>query len=415
MSEPHVTGSTSRLITELATSYVPSRLPEDLPDAYCEGDIATVPLVEEPHLDSWQPDIPEAYLAMAPEELTRRIEAAKAALGTRLLILGHHYQRDDVIRFADFRGDSFKLAKEAAARTEADFILFCGVHFMAESADILTTPEQTVMLPNLAAGCSMADMAQPQDVYASWDEITSVVDAERTIPITYMNSDAKLKAFVGRNGGAVCTSSNAPAVLRWAFERGDRVLFFPDQHLGRNTAKKLGIDPRSETVVWNPSQRMGGLSVEQVERSKVLLWQGHCSVHVRFKLEQIEKARAAHPGCRVVVHPECTEAVVDAADADGSTEFIIDYVKSGPPGVYAVGTEINLVHRLNEEVKSEGKTAFCLDPIVCPCSTMYRIHPAYQAWVLDELLEGRIVNRIRVDDETREWALVALQRMLAIT
>ncbi len=395
--------------------YVPARLPEDLPDAYCEGDIATVPLVEEAHRDAWQPDIPQRYLDTPPAELHDRIRAAKAALGRRLLILGHHYQRDDVIQFADFRGDSFKLAREAADHPEADFILFCGVHFMAESADILTRPDQLVLLPNLAAGCSMADMAQPRDVYASWDELTTVVAAERTIPITYMNCAAALKAFVGRNGGAVCTSSNAPAVLQWAFERGERVLFFPDQHLGRNTAKKLGIDPRSQTAVWSPAQRRGGLSAEQIERSKVLLWQGHCSVHVRFKLEQIERARAERPGCRVVVHPECTQAVVDAADADGSTEFIRQYVHDGPPGVYAVGTEINLVHRLHDEVKDQGKTVFCLDPVVCPCSTMYRIHPAYLAWVLEELVQGRAVNRISVDAETREGALLALRRMLAIT
>ena len=395
--------------------YLPARLPEDLPDAYCEGDIATVPLVEEAHRDAWQPDIPQRYLDTPPAELHDRIRAARTALGRRLLILGHHYQRDDVIQFADVRGDSFKLAREAADRPEADFILFCGVHFMAESADILTRPDQLVLLPNLAAGCSMADMAQPQDVYASWDELTAVVDAERTIPITYMNSAASLKAFVGRNGGAVCTSSNAPAVLKWAFERGERVLFFPDQHLGRNTAKKLGIDPRSETAVWSPARPQGGLSAEQIERSKVLLWQGHCSVHVRFKVEQIEKARAEHPGCLVVVHPECTQAVVDAADADGSTEFIIQYVHDGPPGVYAVGTEINLVHRLHEEVQDQGKTVFCLDPVVCPCSTMYRIHPAYLAWVLEELVGGRAVNRISVDEETREGALLALRRMLAIT
>ena len=398
----------------VAMEYDAPRLPEDLPDAYCEGDIATVPLLQEPHRASWQTEIPERYLAMDADELADRIRGVKAALGERLLILGHHYQRDDVIRFADFRGDSFKLAREAADRPEADFILFCGVHFMAESADILTRPDQAVMLPNLAAGCSMADMAQPQDVYASWDELTSVVPAERTIPITYMNSDAKLKAFVGRSGGAVCTSSNATAVLQWAFQRGDRVLFFPDQHLGRNAGKKLGIDPLDAMAVWNPAQRRGGLTAEQIERSKILLWQGHCSVHVRFKVDQIDKARAQHPGCKVVVHPECTEAVVDAADAEGSTEFIINYVKNGPPGVYAVGTEINLVHRLHEEVKDQGKTVFCLDPIVCPCATMYRIHPAYQAWVLEELVAGRIVNQIRVDDETREWANVALQRMLEI-
>ncbi len=397
------------------SSYVPETLPPNLPDEACETDIATVPLVSEPHLTNWQPEIPDEYLRLSGDELRERIRAARAQLGDRLLILGHHYQRDDIIEFADFRGDSFKLAQQAADNSRAEFIIFCGVHFMAESADILTTPEQSVILPNLAAGCSMADMAQPEDVYDAWDDLSEVVDSERVIPITYMNSAASLKAFVGKHGGAVCTSSNATAVLQWAFEQGDQVLFFPDQHLGRNTGKRLGIDPRTQTAVWSPRKALGGLSPERIAQSKILLWQGHCSVHVRFRVDQIERARQEHPGVRVVVHPECPEPVVDAADADGSTEFIINYVRNGPPGVYAVGTEINLVHRLNEEVKHEGKTAFCLDPVVCPCATMYRIHPAYLAWVTEGLVEGRVTNPITVDDDTREWARVALDRMLAIT
>ena len=397
------------------TTYVPETLPPNLPDEACETDIATIPLASEPHLPDWQPEIPQEYLRLSGDELRERIRAARAELGERLLILGHHYQRDDIIEFADFRGDSFKLAQQAAENSEADYIIFCGVHFMAESADILTTPQQTVILPNLAAGCSMADMAQPEDVYDAWDDLGEVVDTDRVIPITYMNSAASLKAFVGKNGGAVCTSSNATAVLEWAFEQGDQVLFFPDQHLGRNTGKRLGIDPQTQTAVWSPRKLNGGLSEERIEQSKILLWQGHCSVHIRFRVDQIERAREEHPGVRVVVHPECTQQVVDAADADGSTEFIINYVRNGPPGTYAVGTEINLVHRLNEEVAHEGKTAFCLDPVVCPCATMYRIHPAYLAWVTEALIEGRVVNPITVDDDTRKWARVALDRMLAIT
>ena len=397
------------------STFVPEVLPPNLPDEACETDIATIPLASEPHLPDWQPEIPQEYLRLSADELRERIGAARQELGDRLLILGHHYQRDDIIEFADFRGDSFKLAQQAAENSEADYIVFCGVHFMAESADILTTPEQSVILPNLAAGCSMADMAQPEDVYDAWDDLGQVVDTDRVIPITYMNSAASLKAFVGKNGGAVCTSSNATAVLEWAFEQGDQVLFFPDQHLGRNTGKRLGIDPRTQTAVWSPRKINGGLTEERIEQSKILLWQGHCSVHIRFRVDQIERAREEHPGVRVVVHPECTQQVVDAADADGSTEFIINYVRNGPPGVYAVGTEINLVHRLNEEVAPDGKTAFCLDPVICPCATMYRIHPAYLAWVTESLVEGRVVNPITVDDDTRKWARVALDRMLAIT
>ncbi len=401
--------------TIVETNFVPDILPPDLPDEACETDIATIPLAAEPHLANWQPEIPAAYLRLSGDELRERIRAARAVLGDRLLILGHHYQRDDIIEFADFRGDSFKLAQQAADNSAAEYIVFCGVHFMAESADILTTPEQTVILPNLAAGCSMADMAQPEDVYDAWADLGEVVDTERVIPITYMNSAASLKAFVGKNGGAVCTSSNATAVLEWAFAQGDQVLFFPDQHLGRNTGKRLGIDPRTQTAVWSPRKAFGGLPPQRIADSKILLWQGHCSVHIRFRVDQIARAREEHPGVRVVVHPECPEPVVDAADADGSTEFIINYVRNGPPGVYAVGTEINLVHRLNAEVAAEGKTAFCLDPVICPCATMYRIHPAYLAWVTESLVAGRAVNPITVDAETRKWARVALDRMLAIT
>ena len=410
MSTPRL-GGPAKVV---ASDYVAPRLPEDLPDAYCEGDIATVPLVEEPHRVSWQPEIPERYLSMPADELADRIRGVRAALGERLLILGHHYQRDDVIRFTDIRGDSFKLAREAADRPEADFILFCGVHFMAESADILTRPDQAVMLPNLAAGCSMADMAQPQDVYASWDELTSVVDAERTIPITYMNSAASLKAFVGRNGGAVCTSSNAPAVLRWAFERGDRVLFFPDQHLGRNTGKRLGIDPRSEMALWNPARPMGGLEAGRSEQPRPAL---------------------AGP----LLGARALQGRADRAGAGAAPRL----PRRGAPGVHRGRRRCRRRRRLDgvhhplrqgraarrlrrghrdqprapaqRRVQAEGKTAFCLDPVVCPCATMYRIHPAYQAWVLEELIAGRIVNQIRVDDDTRAWAQVALRRMLEIT
>ena len=397
------------------SDYIPERLPPNLPDENCEVGISTVPLGNEKNKNDWQTDIPSRYLDMSALELSERIRDAKANLGNQLTILGHHYQRDDVIQFSDFRGDSFGLAQQAAERTDTKFFLFCGVHFMAESADILTSPDQVVMLPNLAAGCSMADMAIPIDVYGSWTELENTSGIESTIPITYMNSAASLKAFVGKHGGAVCTSSNAEATLRWAFQRGERVLFFPDQHLGRNSAKKIGIDPKTEMAVWNPRKPLGGLDPIQISKSKILLWQGHCSVHIRFNVEQIERARIEFPECKIVVHPECTEQVVEASDANGSTEFIVKYLRNAPPGVYGVGTEINLVHRLQRELKSEGKTIFCLDPIVCPCSTMYRIHPAYVCWVLESLINGYIVNQIKVDDETRHWATFALERMLAIS
>jgi quinolinate synthase len=392
----------------------PTRNGAALPDSACETGLQTIPLVQERSFTRWQTDIPAAYRGLDVSELTRRINAARAALDTRAIILGHHYQREDIIQFADVRGDSFKLAQWAAQQRQAEYIVFCGVHFMAESADILTAPEQQVILPNLAAGCSMADMAQPTDVYKAWDALQRS-GIGGIVPVTYVNSAAALKAFCGRNGGIVCTSSNAASVLRWAFERGKRVFFFPDQHLGRNTGVRLGI-PEDEMVLWDydwPFDDLGGNRVEQLSRSRIILWQGHCSVHARFTAEQIRNARAQYPDVRVVVHPECRLDVVQAADASGSTEFIARYVREAPAGsVIGVGTEINLVQRLAHE--HPDKTVFCLDPIVCPCSTMYRVHPAYLCWVLEELSQGRVVNRVTVDPETARWAKVALDRMLQV-
>ena len=383
------------------------------PDTCPTDALVPVPLSQEPAFITWQQDIPRAYLDMSPEELDQRITRARAALGKKLVILGHHYQRDEVIKFADFTGDSFKLSQLAAAQTSAEYVLFCGVHFMAESADILTPETVRVMLPNIAAGCSMADMADPDDVYAAWDEISEALDGAATvIPVTYMNSTASLKSFVGERNGIVCTSSNAGKTFAWAFERGDKILFFPDQHLGRNTGYQMGI-PLDEMALWNWRMPHGGLTPEQIRKAKVILWQGHCSTHQRFSVEQIEKARREHPGVKVIVHPETRWEVVQAADAWGSTEVIIKAVTEAPAGsVWAVGTEINLVNRLAKA--NPDKTVFCLDPVVCPCSTMYRIHPAYLAWVLEGLLQGHIVNEIKVDAETRRWSLVALERMLAL-
>ncbi|HEX6799132.1 MAG TPA: quinolinate synthase NadA [Ktedonobacterales bacterium] len=363
--------------------------------------------------------IPREYALMDAAELDRRIAAARAELGTRLVILGHHYQRDEIIKYADARGDSFKLAQFAAARPEADYIVFCGVHFMAESADILSGPRQRVILPNPAAGCSMADMANIAEVEECWEALDEIYRDEpdgegqqAVIPVTYMNSAANLKAFCGRHGGIVCTSSNAEQVLRWAFARGRRVLFFPDEHLGRNTALKMGIS-EDQIVVWNQREDYGGIEDDaQLVGARVILWKGWCSTHQRFTAEQIASARAQYPGVRVVVHPECRHEVVAAADLNGSTEYIIKAIEESAPGtVWAVGTEINLVKRLATE--HPDKTIFCLDPIVCPCSTMYRIHPAYLAWVLEALVEGRVLNQVRVDNEAARWAKIALERMLA--
>jgi quinolinate synthase len=358
-----------------------------------------------------QERIPRSYFKMDPVERDARIWALRNQLGERLVILGHHYQRDEVIQFADFRGDSFKLSLEAATRTDAEFLLFCGVHFMAESADILSGPNQRVILPNLEAGCSMADMAKPEDVQACWDALAAL-GIEKVVPITYMNSAASIKAFCGREGGIVCTSSNAPRVFDWAFERGERILFFPDEHLGRNTGVAKGIS-EDEMVVWDPFKPLGGNTPEALQNAKVILWKGFCSVHARFSVEQIEAARAEFPGVHVIVHPECKLEVVKAADSYGSTEFIIDTIRDAPDGtVWAVGTEVNLVNRLNNEFPN--KHVFCLDPVICPCSTMYRVHPAYILWTLEHLVEDKIVNVITVDEETRRDALVALDRMLAV-
>jgi quinolinate synthase len=358
-----------------------------------------------------QQRIPRDYFKMAAIERDARIWALRNQLGDRLVVLGHHYQRDEVIQFADFRGDSFKLSQQAAARTDAELILFCGVHFMAESADILSRNGAQVILPNLEAGCSMADMAKAEDVEACWQALRDL-GIEGIVPITYMNSAASLKAFCGRNGGIVCTSSNAARVYDWAFARGEKVLFFPDEHLGRNTGVRKGI-PTEQMVVWDPFQPLGGNTPEALRAATVILWKGFCSVHARFSVEQIEAARTAHPDVNVIVHPECRHEVVQAADSDGSTEFIINTISAAPSGTtWAVGTEINLVNRLQQEMPD--KTIFCLDPVICPCSTMYRVHPAYVLWTLEHLVEGEVVNRITVDPVTRRDALVALDRMLAV-
>ena len=367
-----------------------------------------------------QRPLPERYTTASPDDLARWIGEAKAAVGERLMILGHHYQRTDVMRWADARGDSFALSRTAADRRDAEYVVFCGVHFMAEAADILTADHQQVLLPDLNAGCSMADMADLDQVEEAWEELASTTDVERIVPITYMNSSAALKAFVGRHGGAVCTSSNARAVLTWALDpegtgcpQGEKVLFFPDQHLGRNTALALGYAP-GEMAVWDPRHELGGLTEADVKAARLLLWKGHCSVHQRFRPEHVAAFRAEHPGGTVVVHPECANDVVEVADLVGSTDFIIRAVADAPAGaVLGVGTEIHLVHRLDQE--HPDKTVVCLDPLVCPCSTMSRIDPQHLAWVLEDLVQGEVRNRITVDPETAEWARVALERMLAIT
>jgi quinolinate synthase len=360
----------------------------------------------------WQ-KISPAYMRIDPKELTERIRVARAKLGDRLLILGHHYQRDEVIEFADFRGDSFNLSRQAAERKGVEYIMFCGVHFMAETADILTGPDVSVILPNMTAGCSMADMANQDDVLDCWDDLQDVLGAYGGIvPITYMNSTAGIKAHCGANGGIVCTSSNAAATFKWALEREDRILFLPDQHLGRNTGVKLGIG-LDEMLVWDPNKPLGGHTPDALRAARLILWKGHCSVHTRFSVEQIESARERYPDVNIIVHPECTKEVVDAADSSGSTEFILNAIRDAAPGtVWGVGTEISMVNRL--AAQNPEKTIFCLDPVVCPCSTMYRIHPAYLLWVLDALNEGVVVNRISVEDMTRANARIALDRMLSV-
>ena len=365
-----------------------------------------------------QGQLPEEYKLAGAAELDARIRAAKAALGDRAVVLGHFYQRDEVIEYADFVGDSFQLANAALTRPDAEAIIFCGVHFMAETADILSRPDQAVILPNLAAGCSMADMADIDSVTECWEQLEELFGTEPdadgrvpVIPVTYMNSSAALKGFCGEHGGIVCTSSNAATVLEWAFERGQRVLFFPDQHLGRNTAKAMGV-PLEQMPMWNPRKDLGGNDERALQDSRVILWHGFCSVHKRFNVGQIDKARAEFPGVQVIVHPECPMEVVDAADSAGSTDFIRKAIAAATePTTFAVGTEINLVNRLAAEYPQH--TIFCLDPVICPCSTMYRIHPGYLAWVLEALVRGEVVNRITVEEDVAAPAKVALERMLA--
>ncbi|MDP9404229.1 MAG: quinolinate synthase NadA [Actinomycetota bacterium] len=360
-----------------------------------------------------QSPLPDRYTTATPAQLSDWTAAAKDALGDRLLILGHHYQRDEVMRWADARGDSFGLSRLAAANHTAEYVVFCGVHFMAESADILTAARQKVILPDLNAGCSMADMADVESVEEAWEALAAVTDVSAIVPITYMNSSAALKAFVGEHGGAVCTSSNARAVLTWALERGEKVLFFPDQHLGRNTGVAMGFG-EADMRVWDPRLELGGLQERDVKEATFLLWKGHCSVHQRFKPEHVAAFRAEHPAGIVIAHPECARETVALADHVGSTDYIIRTVEAAPAGaVLGVATEIHLVQRLAAE--NPDKTVVSLDPLICPCSTMFRIDAAHLAWVLENLVEGRVVNQITVDDDTATAAKVALERMLAIT
>ncbi|CAB4555989.1 unannotated protein [freshwater metagenome] len=346
-------------------------------------------------------------------DLVERANQARSSLGDRAMILGHHYQRDEVIAYADIRGDSFKLAQAAADNPSAEFIFFCGVHFMAESADILTTQNQKVILPDLAAGCSMADMATAAQVEDCWQELEKLGVAKRTIPITYMNSSAAIKAFTGKNNGAVCTSSNAMRAMKWAFEKGEKVLFLPDQHLGRNTAVlSLGLK-LEDCVIWNPWKPSGGLSEAQIKMAKVILWRGHCSVHGRFTVENIENVRSLLPQVKVLVHPECQHEVVAKADVVGSTEMIIKTVTDSPSGSkWAIGTELNLVQRLARE--NPDKEVVFLDKTVCYCSTMNRIDLPHLVWAMEALVAGRVVNQIKVDEQVALQAKVALERMLAL-
>ena len=389
---------------------------------------------EKDHIGERQ-TLPEKYLGLSDEELDRRIAAAKKTLGRRLVILGHHYQRDEVIKFADYTGDSFKLSQQVGKHPDAEFIVFCGVHFMAESADVLSAPHQQVILPDLAAGCSMADMADPDHLEQCWSDLEIVLGSAKAspyedagsddragsarlqpsvvVPVTYINSAASIKAFCGERGGVVCTSSNAAATLRWAWERGERVLFLPDQHLGRNTAYKLGV-PLDEMVVWDPHEIFGGLDPDAIKRARIILWKGHCSVHTRFTVRQIENIRAQYPGVRVIVHPEVPWEVVQAADDSGSTEYIIQQVMNSPGGsTWAVGTEIHLVNRLALQAAPE-RTVLSLDQFGCLCSTMFRVSPNHLLWTLEGLVEGVVHNRIVVPDDRKHWTKVALDRMLSI-
>ncbi|HZU55069.1 MAG TPA: quinolinate synthase NadA [Actinocrinis sp.] len=356
--------------------------------------------------------------APSDPDLVRRAAEAKAKLGDRVFVLGHHYQRDEVVQFADVTGDSFKLARDAAARPQAEFVVFCGVHFMAESADILTSSDQQVVLPDLAAGCSMADMATAEQVEQCWDTLADLAardgrDVERVVPVSYMNSSADIKAFTGRHGGTICTSSNAERALRWAFEQGEQVLFLPDQHLGRNTAiRALGLS-QDDCVLYNPYKPNGGLTDDQLRNAKMILWRGHCSVHGRFTAECVDEVRERIPGVNVLVHPECRYEVVEKADYVGSTEYIIKTLEAAEPGSsWAVGTELNLVRRLAN--KHTDKQIVFLDKSVCYCSTMNRIDLPHLVWTLESLVAGKVVNRITVDPETARYSRLALEQMLAL-
>ena len=399
------------MVTATKQSIIP--ITELEQSAFCQsdGNLRTKTLEEEFQAGvRWQ-KVPTRYLKLTPEELTEGITFARNEIGSKAVLLGHHYQRDDVIKFADFTGDSYQLSKAASEITDAKWIIFCGVHFMAETADILTSPDQNVLLPNMAAGCSMADMATASQVEQSWEALKYVLGTtENVVPITYMNSAAAIKAHCGKNGGLVCTSSNADKAFDWALERGEKILFLPDQHLGRNTAIAKGI-PEDSIKVWDPNLPMGGLEEEEIHKATLLLWKGHCSVHTRFTTEHIDDARKRNPLTTVVVHPECTREVVDSADMSGSTEFILKTVTDAPPGTsWGIGTEVNMVKRLADN--NPDKDIFCLDPIVCPCATMYRIHPAYILWVLEGILAGIAINRIEVEPGHKRDSLIALNRML---
>jgi quinolinate synthase len=383
-------------------------------------DIKVLTDVEKASIGERQP-LPERYLRLSDDEMDERIAAAKKELGDRVVILGHHYQRDEVIKFADYIGDSLKLARAAASRGKAEFIVFCGVHFMAESADILRAPHQKVVLPDLAAGCSMADMAAPDQLDICWRELaemgvrTDAVENGRAgvIPVTYINSSAAIKAFVGAHGGIVCTSTNAAAVMTWAWEHGEKLVMLPDQHLGRNTAFKMGV-PLDEMVVWDPNEIWGGLPKEQVQKAKLILWKGHCSVHTRFTVAQIDAFRKKYPTGQVVAHPECTFDVVQAADSSGSTEGIIKTVKDSPEGsIWAVATEVHLVNRLAHEV-APARIVVTLDPFGCLCSTMFRVSPNHLLWILEGLVNGEVHNQITVPDDQKRDAKLALDRMLEV-
>jgi quinolinate synthase len=353
----------------------------------------------------------DSYLLVPDNALDDRIAAAKARLGNDVVILGHHYQRDEVVKFADFRGDSLKLSFQAS-QADGRYIVFCGVHFMAESADILRREHQVVVLPDLNAGCSMADMADIGQVEACWSELSSVIDAAKIIPVTYMNSTAAIKAFTGEQGGSICTSSNAAGVMKWAFEKGEKVLFLPDEHLGRNTGYRMGV-PLEQMIVWDPYQEFGGNTPEAIRSARIILWKGYCSVHQRFTPKQVERVRREHPGIRVIAHPECRFEVAQAADQIGSTEGIIKAIQASPAGTaWAVGTEIHLVNRLGKELKDHR--VISLDSSVCVCTTMFRITPQHLLWALENLGEGNVVNRISVDERTRHHARVALDRMLSL-